>query len=106
MFVLVSDIVPEDFLSKLVILPVAAKWKELGIQLQVPIHKLNEFQANNSGHPDSSQRCLSDMFIWWLNNLRPTLETLAKALHSLQIRDTESLLCPAYGKKTGRIRQT
>lgn len=94
-------------------LPVAAKWKELGTQLQLPKHKLDEFQANNCGHPDLVQRCLSDMFHWWLNNTplanykqaftsvmkqMATFENLAEALHSVGLHDAEKLICPFYGK--------
>ena len=58
--------IPE--LKDLVKLPVAAKWKQLGVQLGVPTHKLDEIQANNKNSPNFTQECLSDMFDWWLNN--------------------------------------
>ena len=51
-------------LNDLVKLPVAAKWKQLGVQLGVPTHKLDEIQANHEHSPNFAPECLSDMFTW------------------------------------------
>jgi len=40
--------VPPSALKDLVKLPVAAKWKQLGLQLGVPMHRLQQIQANNT----------------------------------------------------------
>ena len=64
--------VPSSALKDLVKLPVAAEWKQLGVQLGVPIHTLDEIQANHEHSPNFAQECLSDMFTWWLNNGRDT----------------------------------
>ena len=60
--------VPSSALKDLVKLPVAAEWRQLGVQLGVPIHTLDEIQANHEHSPNFAQECLSDMFTWWLNN--------------------------------------
>ena len=57
-------------LKDLMKLPVAAKWRQLGVQLGVPIHTLDEIQANHEHSPNIAQECLRDMFTWWLNNGR------------------------------------
>lgn len=46
----------------------ASEWKQLGLQLGVPNHRLLQIQANNQHSPDFAQECLTDMFHWWLNN--------------------------------------
>ena len=62
--------VPPLELKDLVKLPVAAEWKQLGVQLGVPTHKLDEIHANHENSPNFAQECLRDMFYWWLNNGR------------------------------------
>ena len=34
----------------------------------MPLYKLNEIQANHEHSRNFVQDCLSDMFVWWLNN--------------------------------------
>ena len=71
-------------LKDLVKLPVAAKWKQLGVQLGVPTHKLDEIQANHEHSSDFAQECLTDMFNWWLNNGRDvTKERLERGLRDI-----------------------
>ena len=62
--------IPE--LKDLVKLPVATEWKQLGVQLGVPTHTLDEIQANHKNSPDFAQECKRDMFNWWLNNSHDT----------------------------------
>ena len=73
------DLLPALELRDLVKLPVAAKWRQLGLQLGVPHHRLLQIQANNQHSPDFAQECLTEMLDWWLNN-GPTHEKLACAL--------------------------
>ena len=47
--------VPPLELKDLVKFPVAAKWKQLGVQLGVPTHTLDEIQANHENSPNFSQ---------------------------------------------------
>ena len=71
-------------LKDLVKLPVAAKWKQLGVQLAVPAHTLNEIQANHEYSPNFTQECLSDMFTWWLKNGHDTTyERLERGLRDI-----------------------
>ena len=75
-------------LKDLVKLPVAAEWRQLGVQLGVPLHRLRRIQANNRNCPDFAQECLTDMFYWWLNSGRgKTYERLACALNAIGERD-------------------
>ena len=75
--------IPE--LKDLVKLPVAAKWKQLGVQLGVPTHKLDEIQANHEHSPNFVEECLRDMFNWWLNNGRDTTyERLACGIRNIE----------------------
>ena len=60
--------IPCSALKDLVKLPVTAEWRRLGQELDVPLHKLNEIQANHEHSRNFVQDCLSDMFDWWLNN--------------------------------------
>ena len=74
--------IPE--LKNLVKLPVAAEWKQLGVQLGVPTHKLDEIHANHENSPNFAQECLRDMFYWWLNNGRDvTQERLERGLRDI-----------------------
>ena len=73
------DLLPALELRDLVKLPVAAKWRQLGLQLGVPHHRLLQIHANNQHSPDFAQECLTEMLDWWLNN-GPTHEKLARAL--------------------------
>ena len=76
--------VPPLELKDLVKLPVAAKWKQLGLQLDVPIHTLDEIQANHENSPNFAQECLRDMFYWWLNNgCDVTQERLERGLRDI-----------------------
>ena len=76
--------IPPSALKDLVKFPVAAEWKQLGLQLGVPLHRLRRIQANNRNCPDFAQECLTDMFYWWLNNGRnATYERLGCGLRSI-----------------------
>jgi len=79
------DLLPAFELRDLVKLPVAAEWKQLGLQLGVPNHRLLQIQCNNQHSPYIAQECLTDMFDWWLNNdSDPTHEKLARALIAIR----------------------
>ena len=83
--------VPPSTLKDLVKLPVAAEWKQLGLQLGVPLHRLRRIQANNRSYPDFAQECLTDTLHWWLNNGRgKTYERLARALNTIGERKQNS----------------
>ena len=76
---------PSLELKDLVKLPVAAQWKDLGVQLGVPQNILDDIQADQKNSPHVSQECLRDMFNWWLNNGHDvTKEKLDCALRDIE----------------------
>ena len=75
--------VPPLELKDLVKLPVAAEWKQLGLQLGVPIQTLDEIQANHENSPNFAWECLRDIFYWWLNDGRDT--TCERLDHGLRV---------------------
>ena len=76
--------IPPSALKVLVNLPVAAEWRRLGLQLGVSEPKLNEIQANHKHSHNFVQECLSDMFVWWLNNSNDTTyESLACGIRDI-----------------------
>ena len=77
--------IPPSALKVLVNLPVAAEWRRLGGQLGVPEFKLDEIQANHEHSHNFVQECLSDMFVWWLNNDDDTTyERLARGIRNIK----------------------
>ena len=73
-------------LKDLVKLPIAAEWRQLGVQLGVPLNRLRRIQANNRNCPDFAQECLTDTFNWWLNNSRnATYDRLERGLRDIRM---------------------
>ena len=62
------DLSTVQTLRKLTRLPAAHKWRELGLELGVPVSELNIIQENNQGAVDPCRKNLADMFDWWINN--------------------------------------
>ena len=86
--------VPTVDLPKLARLPVAPDWWSLGVQLGLPLERLRSIQYNNVQYPDGSNRCLTDMFDWWLNSdCDSTYENLATALIAIGGRDLAREVC-------------
>ena len=80
-------------------LPVAPDWWSLGIQLGLPLDQLHSIQYNNVQYPDSCNRCLTDMFDWWLKgDYDSTYENLATALGAIGIRDLTLEVCRENSK--------
>lgn len=46
--------------------PRAAKWRKIGLILEVPNYELDAIQSNNAGFPDMSERCLTATLRWYL----------------------------------------
>ena len=89
--------IPPSALKDLVKLPVAAEWRQLGVQLGVPLHRLRRIQANNRNCPDFAQECLTDMFYWWLNNGRDvTYERLGCGLRGIGETNLATQLCEQH----------
>ena len=92
-------VVPTSDLPKLAQLPVAPDWWSLGVQLGLPLDRLRNIQYNNVQYPDSCNRCLTDMFDWWLNNdCDSTYENLATALGAIGRRDLTMEVCRQNSK--------
>lgn len=88
-------------LPKLVRLPIAANWWTLGFQLGLPINQLDIIQTNCAQFPDSSMRCLTKMFDWWLNNIEDhTYESLVIALDAIGKQGLALKVCKENGKYT------
>ena len=62
------DLSAVQTLRKLTRLQVAHKWRELGLELGVPVSELNIIQENNQGAVDPCRKNLADMFEWWIDN--------------------------------------
>ena len=67
------------------LIPVASKWKELGIELEVPMAELNAIGALFTGEEGKAQVCLRRVVLEWLNNsTKPvTRKVLQEALETL-----------------------
>ena len=90
---------PTSDLPKLARLPVAPDWWSLGVQLGLPLDRLRSIQYNNVQYPDSSSRCLTDMFDWWLkSDCDSTYENLATALSAIGRRDLALEVCRENSK--------
>ena len=86
-------------LPRLTNLPVAAKWRSLGLELGVPLDQLNTIQSNCVHYSDHTSRCLTDMFDWWLkSDCESTYESLATALDAIGKRDLASKVCQENSK--------
>jgi len=56
-------------------------WYLLGVYLDVPKGKLDQFHATYGGGPDAVERCKIETICYWLENARkPTWATLAAAV--------------------------
>ena len=90
---------PTSDLPKLARLPVAPDWWSLGVQLGLPLDRLHSIQHDNVQYPDSSSRCLTDMFDWWLkSNCDSTYENLATALSAIGRSDLSLDVCKEKSK--------
>ena len=81
---------PDDDLHWLVQLPVAAQWREIGLQLGVPKDRLDVIQDSHAGKTNSVDLCFTDMFSRWLDNpTHITRRKLSAVLHTLERHDVE-----------------
>ena len=62
----------------------AARWKDLGVQLNIPIHDLDIIAVNNTNHPSYSEQCCKAMLQKWMEmTTKPSWDILQKALDHL-----------------------
>ena len=85
---------PVSDLVKLARLPVTAQWWTLGIQLGLSPDRLHIIQNNNAHYADMSERCLVDMFHFWIiSDCISTYEGLAIALNAIRRNDLALEVC-------------
>ena len=78
---------------------IASQWRNIGIQLGVPGHELDNIQENCRGGPHMVQNCLSSVFDWWLKNEQDiTPEKLAQAIHIVGEHEVEREIKQKFGK--------
>ena len=59
----------------------AAKWYQLGIQLEIPVATLSNIEYE---HPRDAQRCMTEILNWWLQNAPEcSWEKLTEALEAM-----------------------
>ena len=62
----------------------AARWKDLGIQLRIPIHQLDTIAVNYVNHPSYSQQCCKAVLQKWIEiTPNPTMNILQTAIDGL-----------------------
>ena len=87
--------------------PVAAKWKALGIELEVPMEELKAIGALFTGEAGKAQACLQRVVDHWLENSTrpPTGEVIKEVLEAVGHRQQanelpKGLLLVGLGRKT------
>ena len=59
----------------------AAKWYQLGVQLEIDSATLSTIESN---HPRDALRCMTEVLDWWLRNApERSWEKLAEALEAM-----------------------
>ena len=62
----------------------AARWRDLGLQLEIPLHHLDTIAVNYTNHPSYSEQCCKAMLQKWMEvTLNPTWSVLRMAIDSL-----------------------
>ena len=83
------------------LLPVQSEWKDLGLQLGVPMLTLSAIQSSHAGHHHASENCLTDMFDWWLKNDKDAAyEKLVQSLIAVERSDVAESIGTKHSKYT------
>ena len=62
----------------------ATRWKDLGIELRIPMHHINIIAADHAHHPSFSEECCKAVFHKWMEiSPKHTWSILQKAINSL-----------------------
>jgi len=79
---------------------VTAEWWTLGLQLGLSPNRLHIIQNNNAHYADMSERCLVNMFDFWINNncISSTYERLATALFDIGKEELAVEVCRENSK--------
>ena len=71
-------------LYKNIVPKVAARWKDLGLELNIPIHQLEIIEVDHVNHPRYNEKCCQAMFQRWLQStIKPSWDELQKAIDNL-----------------------
>ena len=78
----------------------AFNWQAVGLQLDIPKHKLSTIQVSQmGGNPQAPQHCLGEALDWWIKNtVDPTYEKLKDALTNTENGEGVKKLSEMYGK--------
>ena len=64
----------------------AARWKDLGVELKIPMEVLDVIKLNNVNHLSHNQQCCKDMLRKWMQmTSKPTWNILQNAIDSLPL---------------------
>ena len=75
------------------------KWRELGVELNIPINKLNEIEYNFVKLPNGVKRCLDETLEWWFNNKPDTTwNDICAALHAIHASTVATEVAREHGK--------
>ena len=84
-FICLGDRMPE--LSELyrdIVPKYAAKWRDLGVELKIPVHQLDCIAVNHTNHPQYSEQCCKAVLLKWMETTpNPTWTVLQKAIDGL-----------------------
>ena len=62
----------------------AAKWRDLGVELKIPVHQLDCIAVNHTNHPQYSEQCCKAVLLKWMEiTPNPTWTVLQKAIGGL-----------------------
>ena len=82
-----------DLFNHKIIEQVATYWEELGLELGLMDHFLDEILQNSKHHPNKTERCCCDMFLTWLKiGMQPTWDKLDDAINRLTSKKENILL--------------
>ena len=62
----------------------AAKWRDLGVQLKIPVNRLDSIAVNHTNHPQYSEQCCKAVLQKWMEiTPNPRWTVLQKAIDGL-----------------------
>ena len=79
----------------------AAKWHQLGVQLEIDSATLNTIEYN---HPRDAQRCMTEVITMWLQNAPEC--SWAKLAQAVKAIDGYTVLAEKLRRKTPKVSST
>ena len=85
--ILLGDETPElSDLNKTIVPKYAARWKDLGIELKIPLYYLEAIEVDYVHYKSYSERCCKAMLQKWMQMTpKPTWNKLKKAINDLPL---------------------